>query len=193
MRSFIMSSSAAVAAGALLFLGLAPASAEEVDSTVSGGNLTASVSGASLSGVTIDGVNAQVASGATQEWSITDARGTGQAWSLSVSATDLTSAAGSVESIARTIPASALTLTPGAVTAGPGADAATGISTSTVTLADSSQTLISAPGAHKGTYSIGASTFELTVPANAYRSNYSAAVGSSPLNPYVSTVTFTIG
>lgn len=193
MRNFVMSSSAAVAAGALLFAGLAPASAEQVDSTVSGGALTASVSGAALSGVEINGVQAQVASGLTEAWTVTDARGTGKPWSLSVSATDFASAAGSVETTERTIPASALSLTPGAVTAGPGADAATGISTSTVTLGSASQTLISAQGPHKGTYSVAASTFELTVPANAYRSNYSGVVGSSPLNPYVSTVTFTIG
>ena len=43
----------------------------------------------------------------------------------------------------------------------------------------------------KGTFTL-APTFNLSVPANTYRSNYSAAIGSTAVNPYVSTITFTI-
>jgi WxL domain surface cell wall-binding len=193
MRRITMSLSAAAAAGALLFIGLAPASAEDVSSTISGGDLTASLSGAALSGVTLNGTSTQIATGTTSAWSITDARGTGAAWSLSVSATDLKSAPGTAEVTERTIPVSALSIATGVVTAEAGSDPATGITTTSPTLTAASQALISAPGAHKGTYTVSASTFSLAVPANAYRSNYSGAVGSSSLNPYVSTVTFTIG
>lgn len=192
MRRTTLTAGAVAAAGAMLLVGLAPASAETVESTISGGSLTATVSGAALAGVTLNGT-AQTATGTTGEWTITDARGTGAQWNLSVSATDLTSAAGTVEATARTIPASALSIAPGAVTAGAGSDPATGITTSSVTLSSTSQALVSAAADHKGTYSVAASTFSLAVPANAYRSNYSGAVGSSALNPYVSTVTFTIG
>lgn len=192
MRKITMSVGATAAVGAMLFIGLTPASAETVESTIDGGTLTASVSGASLSGVTLNGAT-QTATGTTGAWTITDARGTGAQWNLSVSATDLTSAAGSVEATARTIPVSALSLAPGAVTAEAGSDAATGITTADVALSGTSQTVVSAAAEHKGTYTVAASTFSLAVPANAYRSNYSAEVGTSALNPYVSTVTFTIG
>ena len=37
-----------------------------------------------------------------------------------------------------------------------------------------------------------APTFDLSVPANTYRSNYSAEIGSTAVTPYVSTITFTI-
>jgi hypothetical protein len=53
------------------------------------------------------------------------------------------------------------------------------------------QALVSAGATHKGTYSLTPS-FSLAIPANAFRSNLSGAVGSA-LNPYVTTVTFTIG
>ena len=193
MRKITISLGATAAAGVLLFVGLSPASAETVDSTISGGSLTSTVSGAALSGVTLDGSNTQVATGTATDWTITDARGTGEAWSLSVSATDLTSAAGTVETAARTIAVSQLSVTPGTVTADAGADAATGISAAAVTLSTTGQSLISSAGSHKGTYTVSGSTFDLAIPANAYRSNWSGAVDTSTLNPYVSTVTFTIG
>lgn len=192
MRRITLALGATASVGAMLFIGLAPASAETVESTISGGSLTATTSGAVLGAVTLNGT-AQVATGTTTDWSITDARGTGAQWNLSVSASDLTSAAGTVEATARTIPASALSIAPGAVTAGAGADPVAGITAANVTLSNTSQALISAAAGHKGSYTVAASTFSLAVPANAYRSNYSGAVGSTALNPYISTVTFTIG
>lgn len=196
MRRITMSLSAAATAGALLFIGLTPASAvdytDDVEATITGGALTATVSGASLEGLVLDGTN-QVATGETESWSIVDARGTGSGWNLTVSATDLTSAGGSVEQADRTIAVSALSLTPGEVAAGEGADPDTAITAPAVTLSGSAQTVVSSNGMAKGTFSVAPSTFSLAVPANAYRSNYEGTVGDSALNPYISTVTFTLG
>lgn len=186
-----------VAFGTCLALALAstPAVADtnSIDSTVSGGTLTETTSGATLSGVTLNGTSTQAATGiASSQWSITDARGTGAAWTLSVAATDFTSAPGTVETTARTISASQLTITPGTVTAATGADPATNITAAPITASTSAQALVAAAGPDKGTYTLTPS-FSLAVPANAYRSNYSGTVGSSTLNPYTSTLTYTIG
>lgn len=140
--------------------------------------------------MTLDGSNTQAATGSSTQWSITDARGTGAAWTLSVSATVPTSAAGSTELTARTLPVGNLTITPGAITAGAGSDAATGITAPALTMLTTSQALVAAEATHKGTYTLTPS-FSLAIPANAFRSNY--AVGSSgALNPYTTTVTYTI-
>jgi hypothetical protein len=167
--------------------------ADTVQSTVSGSNLTVTTSGATLSGVTLNGATQTTPSASsTSEWTITDARGTGAAWSVSVSATTPTSAAGSVELAARTIGVSNLKLSTGTVTAGADSDSATGITGSTnLALSTSSQTLISATADHKGTYTLTPS-YTLSVPANAYRSNWPGAVGTGSLNPYSSTLTYTI-
>jgi hypothetical protein len=179
--------------GVALAVAVTPAAADTVESAVSGGSLTSSTSGATLSGVTLNGSSTQTATGtASSPWSITDARGTGDTWTLSVSATDFTSDAGTVETTARTISAGHLTITPGTVTAEAGADSASNISADPLTVSTSSQALVSATGPDKGTYTLTPS-FSLAIPANAYRSNYSGTVGSSPLNPYTSTLTYTIG
>ena len=186
--------SALVALGACVVLALAasPAMADTTTSVVSGGNLTETTSGATLSGVTLDGTDQTATGTASSEWSITDARGTGAPWTLSVSATDFRSDAGTVETTPRTIPASALTITPGAVTAAAGSDSASAIDASPLTVSDTAQALVSASGPEKGTYTMTPS-FSLAVPANAYRSNYSGEIGASDLNPYTSTLTYTIG
>jgi hypothetical protein len=182
-----------LAAGAvLLTVGLAPATADTLESTVEGGSLTAATFGATLSGVTLDGITAKTATGTTAEWTLADGRGTGSSWTLSVSASDFTSAAGTVETTVRTIPVGALEVLPGTVTATAGSDPATSITASNLTLSETPQALITAAGPNKGSYNVTPS-FSLTVPRNAYRSNYSDEVGSSTLNPYVSTVTYTIG
>jgi hypothetical protein len=196
----IFKATGVVAASALLLTaGLSPALAAdpEVGSTISGGSLTSVQAGATLSGVTLDGSNTQVATGVSPTaWTITDARGTGAVWALSVSATVPTSAAGTgPDTVARTIPVANLTITPGTVTAGAGADpvgtGGAGITAPALAMLETPQALVSAGATHKGTYSLTPS-FSLAIPANAFRSNLSGAVGSA-LNPYVTTVTFTIG
>jgi hypothetical protein len=193
MKKNITGALVALGSCAVLAIAVTPAAADTVDSAVSGGSLTSSTSGATLSGVTLNGSSTQTATGtASSPWSIRDARGTGDTWTLSVSATDFTSDAGTVETTVRTISASHLTITPGTVTAEAGADSASNISADPLTVSTSSQALVSATGPDKGTYTLTPS-FSLAIPANAYRSNYSGTVGSSPLNPYTSTLTYTIG
>lgn len=179
------------AVGLLLTTGITPSMADTVNSTVSGGSLAVSTSGATLSGVTLNGATRTDTGTATTAWSITDARGTGAAWTVSVSATVPTSAAGTVETTARTIPVAGLTITPGTITAGTDADPATGITAPALALATTSQALVSAAGPNKGTYSLTPS-FSLSIPANSYRSNWPGAVGTGTLNPYTSTITYTI-
>lgn len=183
-----------VATGLVLTMGVTPAIADTTDSTVSGGNLTTTTSGATLTGVTLDGKSTQTATGdATSQWSVTDARGTGGAWTVSVTATVPTSAAGTVDTTARTIAVSNLTITPGTITAAAGADpVGTTLTAPALAMSEASQALISSTGSNMGTYNV-TPTFSLAIPANSYRSNWPDAVGTGTLNPYTSTLTYTIG
>ena len=191
MRKFIKAAGVLAAAGILLTAVLPAATADTVDSTISGGSLASTTFGANLSGVTLDGTDKAATGTSSSPWSISDSRGTGEAWSLSVTATVPTSAAGTVETTARTIPVSNLTITPGTVTAGSGADPVSGISAPALAMSGSAQTLVASAGVNRGTYAL-TPTYSLAVPANTYRSNYFGAVGSTALLPYVSTLTYTI-
>ena len=180
--------------GILLSGAIAPAMAETAESTVSGGSLGATTAGATLAGVTLNGFDQSV-TGPSSEWTITDARGTGAAWTLSAMATAPTSAAGTtIDKIARVIPVDNLTITPGTITAGEGSDPASSVTAPTLKMSGSTQTLVSgspsSTSQSKGTYTL-TPTFSLTIPANAYRSNWNAAVDTG-LIPYISTITFTI-
>ncbi|MDJ0378838.1 ice-binding family protein [Cryobacterium sp. PH31-L1] len=155
------------------------------------GDLTATTAGATLSAVTLLGTDSQFATGLSSQWSIVDARGTGAAWTLSVSATAPTSAVGTVETVERVLPVENLSITPGAITTGPNTDAATGITAPTLALSASPQTLIATSGPNRGTYLL-TPAYSLMIPANAYRSNYSGAIDASTMNPYVTVITFTI-
>lgn len=142
--------------------------------------------------VTLDGTDQATTSVAVAVWTIVDARLTGAAWSVTVSASTPTSAAGSVETIPRTVAVSNLKVTTGSITAGIGSDPAVNITGATnLVLSTSPQTLVSATGASIGTYTF-LPTMSFTMPANAYRSNYSGTVGSSTLLPYTSSLTVTI-
>lgn len=184
---------AVLALGGVALLAATPSAlADTVESTVSGANLTVTTFGATLAGVTLNGTTQTTAAAASSSaWSIKDARGTGAAWAVSVTATTPTSAAGSTETTARTIAVGNVKMTTGTVTAGADSDPITNITGSTaLAMSTTAQTLISSSGTNKGTYSVTPS-YTLTVPANAFRSNY--AVGSSgALNPYISTLTYTI-
>ncbi len=176
---------------ALLFgAGTMPASADTVSSAVSGGALEVTTASPTMSGETLTASSTLTSTGTSATWTIKDARGTGAEWAVSVSATDFTSAAGSVETTARTIAVGKLTITPGTVSAGTDADSASGITADALTVSGSSQTLISAAGPHKGTYTL-APSFSLIIPANAFRSNYVTGT-SGTQHPYISTVTYTI-
>lgn len=191
MRKIRKAAGILAAAGILLTAALPAATADTVNSTISGGALASTTSGANLTGVLLDGTDQTATGTSSAPWSISDTRGTGEAWSLSVSATVPTSAAGTVETTARTIPVGKLTITPGTVTAGTGTDSAATISAPALAMSGSAQALVSSLGTNKGTYAL-TPTYSLAVPANAFRSNYFGAVGSTALLPYVSTLTYTI-
>lgn len=153
--------------------------------------LTVVVTDVNWTDVTLDGVdqtNVALASGA---WTITDLRLTGAAWSVSISATTPTSAAGTVETSARTIAVSNVTVTTGSVTVQSGDPATNIVGTTNLALSTSPQTLIASSGDSTGVYLITPS-FGFAIPANAYRSNYAGAVGSSALEPYTTTISVTI-
>lgn len=196
MRTITTLTSTAALAGLLLSLGLVPASAADpvdvaVSSVVVGGNLTAVTSApAAMASVTLDGQTAKTVSApAASAWNVVDARGTGATWSLSAAATDFTSAAGTVDTTARTILAPNLSVAPGTITAAAGSDAAP--TATALTMSTSAQTLVTVASGGKGSFEF-TPQFTLTVPANSYRSNYTTTIGGAT-NPYVSTITFTIG
>lgn len=189
-------------AGFLLAAGVAPAMADDtVNSTVAGGDLTftGSTGAIDLAAATLTGAS-QTVTGNSSGWTITDARGTGAAWTLSASATDFVSAAGGADATARTIVASNLKIDPSSIAAGTGADPVSGtdpatglattISASEETMSTSSAALITAGTNHKGKYTV-TPKYSLNIPANAYRSNYKSG-SSGDMNPYVSTITFTL-
>jgi hypothetical protein len=192
MRTSLTIAGVLVGAGIILASTTLPALADSnnVSGIVSGGTLTATTSDITLSDVILEGQTVQHATGSPETpWTITDARGSSAAWSLTVEATDFTSAAGLVDVTARTIPIVNLTITPGTITAGTGSDSAT--SSTAITLSDTPQAMIAVLSAGKGSYSF-TPNFDLAVPANTFRSNFSDGVGESPVNPYVSVVTYTV-
>jgi hypothetical protein len=144
-----------------------------------------------LGSAALTGANTNRSLTPSSAWTVVDARGTGAAWSATVSSTALTSAPGTVETTLRTIAVGQLTWADGTVTAGSGADPTTNITKTGLTLSGSAQAFISSSGTNRGTYSFSP-TLTVAVPANAYRSNYAGTVGSSSLNPYTATITVTI-
>ncbi|MDH6237637.1 WxL domain-containing protein [Cryobacterium sp. CG_9.6] len=178
----------------MLGLVVSPASADIPDDTitvsVTAGLLSASAFAPdAMTDVVLDGTNTNTSTGTAPEWTVTNARGSDAAWSLSASATDFTSAAGSIDTTARVLDIGNLIITPGTVTAGTGSDDAP--TTAPVTMSTTAQALVTSATLGKGSYTL-TPTFGLSVPANSFRSNFSGVVGSSPINPYISTITFTI-
>lgn len=169
-----------------------PSNAETVTAGVLGGALSLTSSPVVFPNTALDGTNQTQTAQPAVPWTVLDARGTGAAWTATVSATDFISAAGTVDTTQRSFPASSLTVSVGTPTAGVGSDPITNITgASNLSLSSSAQTLISSSGASKGLYTFSP-TFGLTIPANAYRPNYAGNVGVSATNAYVSTLTLTI-
>lgn len=191
MRRITKVSTLVAVVGISLAAGLAPASADTVTSPISGGSLGVTATSPALSAVTLNGTNTQTSTGTASPWTITDARGTGAAWTVSVAAGTFTSAAGTSDTVARTLTGNPLTITPGTVTAGDGADPTTNITATSRNVTGTAQALISASGTSKGSYNVSPA-YSVAIPANSYRSNYTTGT-SGALNPYTSTITFTIG
>jgi hypothetical protein len=183
-----------IAGGALLLtVGLSPATADDLGgAAISGGSLSKVTSGATMSSLTLDGTNTQTSTGTSSEWILIDPRGTGAAWTLSVTASDFTSDPGILESTPRTIAIGNLTISPGTVTAGAGSDPTNNISAPDLVMDGSEQALVASSGTNKGTYTLTPS-FSLNIPANAFRSNYAVLIGEGTLKPYAATVTYTLG
>jgi hypothetical protein len=170
----------------------ADTASDTISSAILGGGLSAVVSAPTqMSSVILDGRSSQASVGRPDVWTITNARGSSAAWSLSVSATDFISAPGTLDTVERTVAVKNLTITPGIVTAhtSEGADAAP--TTEPVTVSGLPQALVWTSTRGKGTFTL-TPEFSLNVPLNAYRSNFSDAIDGSVVNPFVSILTFTI-
>jgi len=194
-RGLIALASLVVAVG--LIAEFAPTASAETSSdtmrvSIVGGALTAVVSAPTrMTPVTLDGRSSHSSVGSPAEWTITNARGSGAAWSLSVSATDFVSAAGTLDTIERTVDVENLTITPGIVTAGTSAGADAAPTTDPVIVSAQAQALVWTSTLGKGTFTL-TPEFSLSVPPNAFRSNFSGAIDGSAVNPFVSVLTFTI-
>ena len=170
----------------------ADTSSDTISSAILGGALSAVVSAPSqMTPVVLDGRSGHTSVGSPAQWTITNGRGSSAAWSLSVSATDFTSAPGTLDTIERTVAVENLTITPGIVTAlsSEGADAAP--TTEPVAVSGRPQALVWTSTLGKGTFTL-TPEFSLSVPPNAYRSNFSGVIDGSVVNPFVSILTFTI-
>lgn len=168
------------------------ARAAQVTQAAHGGPLDFTVSNISFAQHTLTGQNQTITGAPSSEWVLKDARGRGTGWNFTVSAAGaLTSAAGSVESTARTIAISNLQLDPGSVSAKSGSDPTTNMTANPITLSTQQQDVVLCSSLCKGRYGF-TPTFSLAIPANSFRSNYAGTVGSSALNPYVTTLTYTI-
>lgn len=188
MRRTVMSLACGCAAIAALggLAGAARAATSDAQVTISAGSLSLSTPSFQGQSATLNGAAQSIAATPASPWSAVDARGTGGAWSVVASATDLVST-GTPD---RTIAAANLALTTGAVTAGAGADAITGMTTATAapftTPTGPGQTNVSvlaAPGPHRGSYTF-TPQLGITIPVDALASY----VGQ----PYTTTLTVTI-
>ncbi|WP_129590495.1 hypothetical protein [Cryobacterium aureum] len=194
-RGLIGFTSLALAIGLVAVLSPAASadtSTDTVNLAILGGALSAVVSAPTqMTPVVLDGRTSHTSVGSPTEWTITNARGSSAAWSLSVSATDFVSAAGTLDAQERTVAVENLTITPGIVTARTSAGTDAAPTTKPVSVSGQPQALVWTNTLGKGTFTL-TPKFSLSVPPNAYRSNFSGAIDESPVNPFVSVLTFTI-
>ena len=188
-RPSLRPAAAAVAAALALTGGMAGAAAaatSDAEITVSAGSLSVTTPDFQPVGATLDGTAQSVGTMPATPWDAVDARGTGAAWTVVASATDLVSAG----TPNRVIAAANLSLTTGAVTAAAGADPAAGITGATGAAftvptgpGQTNVALLSAPAGHRGAYTF-TPTLGITVPANA-QASYAGT-------PYAAVLTITI-
>jgi hypothetical protein len=178
-RAATLLTSAALAGGAA-------AATSDAEITVSAGALSVTTPDFQPAGATLDGTAQTVNVTPALPWSAIDARGTGAAWSVVASASDLVSAG----TPNRVIPAANLAVTTGSVTPAPGADPSTGMTgatggTFTVPTGpgQTNVALLSAPAGHRGAYAF-TPTLGITIPANAQASHAGT--------PYAAVLTVTI-
>ena len=162
------------------------AATSDAQITVSAGSHSVTTPDFQPAGVTLDGTAQAVATTPAAPWTAVDARGTGAAWTVTASATDLVSTG----TPNRVIPSANLALTTGAVTAAAGADPATGITGATAGAftvptgpGQTNVALLAAPVGHRGAYTFTPS-LGITIPANA-QASYAGT-------PYAAVLTITI-
>ncbi len=178
-------------AGAALTHGGALSLANVLVETTPGfsGALTYTISGASFAPLTLSGLSTTISSATDSPWTVTDGRIRPAAWDLNITATTPTSAAGAVDTIPRTLPPGSLTISPGAITTPSGGPIV--MHTAQIVLSDIPQRAAWSI-ASRGTFQFRP-TIALTIPANTFRSNFSGSISDAHPNPYVSTITVTIG
>jgi hypothetical protein len=181
-RAALILSAVAVAAAPAA----ASAATSDAQITVSAGSLSVATPDFQPAGVTLDGTAQAVATTPAAPWTAVDARGTGAAWTVTASATDLVSTG----TPNRVIAAGNLSLTTGAVTASAGADPAVGITGATAQAftvptgpGQTNVALLAAPLGHRGAYTF-TPTLGITIPANA-QASYAGT-------PYAAVLTITI-
>ncbi len=183
----------AAASGAALLvaaaLGSSPAAlpaTSDVEVEVLAGGLTIATTDFTPLSVSLTGADQVLPTSATGAWQAVDARGTGGAWSVVATSTNLVSTGAPN----RTIASANIAITTGTVTAGAGADPAAGFTTATAapftvpTGPGATQvTLLSTTGPHRGAYTFTPG-LDITVPGNAQPSWAG--------QPYLATLTVTI-
>lgn len=176
----------ATLAGMASLAGGAAAVTSDAQVTVSAGSLSLSTPNFQAQGATLTGATQTLSTTPATPWSAIDARGTGAAWSVVASATDLVST-GVPD---RTIASGNLALTTGTVTAGTGADATAGMTTASAAAfsaptgpGQTNVSVLAAPGPQRGSYTF-TPQLGITIPATAL-----ASYGGSP---YTTTLTVTI-
>jgi len=172
--------------GAAAFAGLAAAATSDAEITVSAGSLSVTTPDFQPAGATLDGTALLLSTTPATAWTAVDARGTGAAWSVTASSTDLVSTGAPN----RVIGSANLAITTGPIAAAPGADPATGMTGGTAApftvptgAGQTNVTLLAAPAGHRGGYTF-TPTLAITIPATAQPS-----YGGSP---YAATITVTI-
>lgn len=159
--------------------------------TVTGGVLSITSPNFTAASVTLDGTNQTVNTSAATPWTALDARGTGAAWTVTASSTNLVSTLTSNPD--RVIASSNIAFTSNAVTAAAGADPATGITGASAAAftvptgaGQTNVTVLNAPAPHRGSYTFTPSLGISIAPTTA--ASYTGA-GSTP---YTATLTVTI-
>jgi hypothetical protein len=180
---------ATVAATAVVGIGAIPAhAADAADVTVTGGSLSISgVTIANFGGLTLDGT-AQTTTATVDPFSVTDARGTGAGWNVTMQGTQFTEHDGTAYVAGgKTLPLNSLSLSAltvaanGTTSAAPSTLAASGIDNTTGAVKFASAALDQGMGKYDFT---GINKLTLSIPASAYaktyRSDLTVSVVSGP-------------
>jgi hypothetical protein len=172
---------AVIATAAALSMALAvPAQASEV--VVSGGTLGFSVapSAGDFAAVTLDGTAKQT-TGSLSAYEVSDGRGTGAGWNVTVGATQLKewdSVNGAYVVGGKSLPTGSLALAQPTVTADGTTSTAPSVTTGPYTIDSGSASKIASAAVDTGMgrYDFSASTLTLSVPASAYAKTYRSTV-----------------